>query len=96
MRVISKELGVTCGVQCEWTGTTLGRVDFYIANARWAVELLREGDKASIVEHTGRFTSTRGQYWRLKMGRLGSGLLWIAGRAFQKILVGIIFSLGGS
>ena len=62
MRAVSEGLGVRSGVWCEWTATTHVRVDFYIPQMRWAVELLREGNQASITQHTARFTSRDGQY----------------------------------
>ena len=62
MRAVSEGLGVRTGVLCEWTWTTPGRVDFYIPKMGWAVELLREGNQASISKHTARFTSIDGQY----------------------------------
>jgi hypothetical protein len=63
MRAIFEELGVTCGVQCEWTGTTKGRLGFYIGDACWAVELLCDGNEANIGEHTNRFTCGEYQPW---------------------------------
>ena len=62
MRAISEGLGVRTGMLCEWTATTQGRVDFYIPEMCWAVELLREGSKASISQRAARFTSAGGQY----------------------------------
>ena len=62
MRAVSEGLGVTAGVLCEWTANTHGRVDFYIPEMCWAVELLREGSQGSISQHAARFTSRDGQY----------------------------------
>ena len=40
-------------------GTPKGRVDFYIPEKEWGVELLREGDR--LAQHSGRFSS-KGPY----------------------------------
>jgi hypothetical protein len=63
MRAFSEGLGIRGAVQCKWTGAPAGRVDFYIQDAGWAVELLREGDEVSITEHTDRFSCGRYQPW---------------------------------
>ena len=40
-------------ISSEWSGTKDGRVDFYIPEKKWAVELLRDHDKVG--EHISRF-----------------------------------------
>lgn len=37
----------------EWTGSDKGSMDFYIPGAKWAIELLRDGNRSK--EHRDRF-----------------------------------------
>lgn len=60
LRALSEGLKVSHGVPCEWTGSTKGCL--YIPRMGWAVELLHEGDRASLGKHIGRFTHKDGQY----------------------------------
>jgi len=63
MRAIFQGLEVRGGVQCEWTGTTKRCLNFYIRDARWAVQLLCEGNQVSIGEHMNRFTFGEHRAW---------------------------------
>lgn len=47
-------------IASEWSRTIDGRIDFYIPEKRWAVELLR--DHSNIGEHVSRF-KTGGTYY---------------------------------
>lgn len=47
-------------IASEWSRTIDGRVDFYIAEKRWAIELLR--DHSNIGEHVSRF-KVGGRYY---------------------------------
>lgn len=45
----------------EYSHTKNGRIDFYVADRRWGIEVLQCGSKADIAEHTARFV-TGGKY----------------------------------
>ena len=60
-------LGQQGRVSSEWNGVdTRGRVDFYIADVGWGVEIVREATNSMLVEHLGRF-GIGGRYasWRM-------------------------------
>ncbi|KAL3489859.1 hypothetical protein BJX62DRAFT_226271 [Aspergillus germanicus] len=52
-RAFTKVAGQHIFIVSEWSRTKAGRVDFMIPSKRWAVELLRDGDRLG--EHIARF-----------------------------------------
>ena len=54
-RCLMDQLEPGVSVCSEWTGSRQGSVDFYIPGAKWAIELLRDGNQPK--EHCDRFTT---------------------------------------
>ena len=41
----------------EYSHTKDGRIDFYIFDRKWGIEILSSGSKAKVMEHAARFTA---------------------------------------
>ena len=53
-------------ILAEFSQSAEGRIDFFVSDRRWGIEVLQNGNNASIKEHVSRFSSPNGKYhsWR--------------------------------
>lgn len=58
-RAFHDVVGHGAGISSEWSRSGDGRIDFWIVNPKWGIELLRDGDR--LTEHCQRF-SDKGTY----------------------------------
>lgn len=67
-RAFNTVVGRGVPISSEWTGNGDGRVDFYIPQKRWGIELLRDHDR--VAEHCDRFQESGRYYSWVKSGML--------------------------
>jgi hypothetical protein len=67
-RVFTALFGNGVGISSEWSRDKGGRVDFRISGPKWAVEMLRDGDR--LKDHCNRFLPGGKYYQWIKSGSI--------------------------